>query len=59
MMWVTADFIQRHHHLTLGHIYKLASVDKWRRRKTWSGTEYNGDDVRTTLDRLDKTRRSK
>lgn len=48
-MWVTADFIARHYALSKSHIWKLASVHQWRRRRLGRLVEYAGEDVQRTL----------
>ena len=49
MIYVSADFIARAHRISKAHVWKLASVNAWRRRKVGRQVEYALSDVDDTL----------
>ena len=52
MVYVSADFISRAHRMSKSHVWKLASVNAWRRRKVGRSVEYALPDVDDTLSGL-------
>ena len=51
-VWVTVAFLERHYGLSRSHVYKLASVNQWRKRRDGHAVEYLGCDVWITLEAL-------
>ena len=49
MIWVSGDFICQAHRISKPHLWKLASVHQWRRRRVGRRVEYALPDVDDTL----------
>ncbi len=51
-VWVSVAFLERNHGLSRSHVYKLASIHQWRKRKDGHMVEYLDADVIRTLGAL-------